>query len=119
MGTTIEFGGAYGIVWFLVLYITGSYIKKYPHDEISIRKRFKFYCFTGLLIPLSCIVAIVLYNITGITKFWDFKQLFYHYNSVLVYPASIAFFWFMLKVNIKSLSINKVIQYDIWSLFNS
>lgn len=111
MGTTIEFGGAYGIVWFLVLYITGSYIKKYPHDEISIRKRFKFYCFTGLLIPLSCIVAIVLYNITGITKFWDFKQLFYHYNSVLVYPASIAFFGFMLKVNIKSLSINKVIQY--------
>ena len=111
MGTTIEFGGAYGIVWFLVLYITGAYIKKYPHDEISIRKRFTLYSFTGLLVPLSCILALVLYNTTGINKFWDFKQLFYHYNSILVYPASIAFFWFMLKVNIKSPAINKVIYY--------
>jgi hypothetical protein len=111
MGTTIEFGGAYGIVWFLVLYITGAYIKKYPHDEITTKKRFYIYCFTGTLVPLSCIGAMILYKITSIQKFWDFKQLFYHYNSILVYPASIALFCVILKVDIKNPNINRLIKY--------
>lgn len=110
MGTTYDFGGAYGVVWFILLYFTGAYIKKYVRiDEIKKQKYLITYVTLALLVPLSSICSMILYKITGIVKFFEFKQLFYSYNSILVYPASISLFVLFLSIDIKNSRLNKMI----------
>lgn len=48
LGTTIEFGGPYGVVWFWVLYLTGAYIRLYSYEKISLKRRAVIYCFWGV-----------------------------------------------------------------------
>lgn len=110
MGTTIEFGGGYGIVWFLVLYITGAFIKKSNIQNLGKGKGILIYAILGLVAPLSSIGAVVIYQITGIMKFWEFKELLYSYTSVPIYLASIAFFVVFLKIEIHNDKICTVIN---------
>ena len=110
MGTTIEFGGGYGIVWFLVLYITGAFIKKSKVQNLGKGKSVLIYVILGLIAPLSSIGAVIMYKLTGIMKFWEFKELFYSYTSIPIYLASIAFFVMFIKMEIRNEKICSVIN---------
>lgn len=107
---TMPYGGPYGIGWFLILYLTGAYIKRIG-VSISKGKSILLYILTGLLVPLSCICACILFKATNRDIFWNFKELFYSYNSILVYPASVSLFIMMLKVEITNSTFNRIISF--------
>lgn len=97
-------------MWFLILYLAGAYIRK---NGVSLTKKdsILFYLFTALLVPGSSIGASILYKLTNREVFWNFKELFYSYNSVLVFTASVALFVMMLNLKVENEKINRVISF--------
>lgn len=93
----LKFGNAHGIVWFVVLYFTGGYLRLHK-DNISPK--------TGLLVWLVCSLLLAGYkfgmdalstiNIGGrsLRILHNYSVIYYQYNALPVYLASIGFFVF-------------------------
>lgn len=80
--------GDFGIIWFVILYITGAYIKKYP---VNIKTK---NCVYGLLIYEIIMItiryaSIIISKILSIGFDVMVNAVLYKYNFPLVYIASI------------------------------
>ncbi|MDE6846030.1 MAG: acyltransferase [Lachnospiraceae bacterium] len=111
----LEDGGAYGIVWFVFLYLTGGYIKKYYADG---RKKSGFYYLISILIlPVSKIIVILIGKINIIsamlseTTISKISELLYSLNSLPITCASVFLFLFFCSIEIKSESVSKIINF--------
>ncbi len=88
------------ICWFVVLYLTASYIRKYPED-------FKLNKWVYLLIYFACGVSAfalgkgLLLADTFIGKLGGFARNFYPYNSAFIFVGSVALFLFAVKSEFK------------------
>lgn len=83
--------GGFGIIWFVVLYITGAYIRKFPiHINCKI-------CFLGLILYEILMISIKYVSTIFLTNYVSgidvmVNAVMYKYNFPLVYIASIFIF---------------------------
>lgn len=114
----VNWGGSSGIVWFVVLYFTGAYIRKYIDRESLKRKRKHIIIWTILfsLLPLISKIIIALFTNIALGHVVG-SSLFYVKNSVILYPLSICFFLLFMTFDIKSGLIVKVIAFISTGIF--
>ena len=105
----MNFGSGYGIVWFVVLYVYGSYIRKYVDIEYLKINRLKLYlcAIIALFSPFLSRLLIVI-----VTEYFYGQAigggLFYGNNTILCVAATIMVFLSFLTFDIKS---NKLISW--------
>lgn len=107
-------GGAYGITWFIFLYLIGTYIRKYS-DGFGKKKFGRLYLLTILLIPTSKYV-IMLFGREVSThlmpeKVLDASETLYEFNSLPALLASV--FLFLFFVNIRDFP-GKIARLAVW-----
>lgn len=90
----LEDGGAYGITWFVFLYLMGGYIRNY-NNGMGKKRMIILYLICIFLIPLS--------------KFILRNNIFYSFNSFPALCASVLLFLFFCSVEIKNEKISKFI----------
>lgn len=107
----INWGNSSGIVWFVVLYFFGGYIRYFiTTDTINKYKR-KLWTFTILswILPLISKLIIAYFSYYYIGEVYG-SSIFYMINSVLIFPASLLTFISFFTINIKSEKVSKFIN---------
>ncbi len=103
----LNFGGGSGVVWFLVLYITGAYLRRFQGDlkKGSGHRWLIAACLLALIPASRFAIEGILASPLGKIGFlqdlmWGYS-IFYQYHSVLVLAASIALFLAFSELKIK------------------
>ena len=99
-----NFGGGYGIAWFINLYLIAGYLKNH-FDINKVKKKMCLITYIGMSL-LTYLIFIIIHE-TGIPYFSP--DMFYTYPFILILIASIALFLLFLKIDIKNEKIGKVI----------
>lgn len=97
-------------IWFIALYFTAAYISLYSNEtffECTPRKYFVLYI-------IFCLIALCSRLIIGQASkiaFGEikFESIFYSYNSVIVFGASVCLFLFFKNIEIKSKILSKTV----------
>ena len=107
-------GGAYGIVWFIYLFLMGGYIRKYYSD--GGKKACLYYLASILLIPFSKFIILFVGRsrfinaiFRGETVF-KISKVFYFFNSLPAFCASVFLFCFFCSVRIENEKLAKLIN---------
>ena len=108
LSSTLNFGGGFGIVWFIVLYFLGAYIRKYYQSNGEFFKLLAVYLLFAIALPVSKFLIAHFSNTTGITAIPD--DIFYNYNSILVLGASAYLFLLFLNIKVKRKSMVNTIN---------
>lgn len=104
---TMDDSWGYGIIWFECLYLVAAYIRRYGVSE----KLSKLRCFFGFA---GCSAAVLVFRTVVLKLVWilglteAYADLWYSYNSVPVFLASIFMFLFFLKLDVKE---NRIISF--------
>jgi hypothetical protein len=81
----------YDVLWFVVLYLTGAYIRKYGAGILSKKAvPIAVYIISTLVIYISFIVIRIIYLKTG--KLCDFIDYGYSYNYLFCYTGAVGLF---------------------------
>lgn len=102
--TTVDDMKGYSIIWFVVVYIIGGYIKKFGIDLVNNKLRIPLYLLMSVCY-LGYSYAVELFSAKT-----NIKVNIPYYNSIFALVASIALFNFFLKKNING-KIGRVISY--------
>lgn len=105
-------GGAYGIVWFVFLYLIGAYIKRYYHNNLH-KRVWLLYIAAILLIPLSKLIIMAagsLQHFIGTDKVLRISEVLYGFNTVPALCASVLLFIGFLQLKIKNGKLITVIN---------
>lgn len=91
----------YDVLWFVALYLTGAYIRKYGAGILS-KKTFAVgvYIINTLVIFISFVAIRMIYLRTG--KLEDFISYGYSYNYLFCYIASVGLFMAFSQINVKN-----------------
>jgi surface polysaccharide O-acyltransferase-like enzyme len=91
----------YDVLWFVALYLTGAYIRKYGAGILS-KKTFAVgvYIINTLVIFISFVAIRMIYLRTG--KLEDFISYGYSYNYLFCYIASVGLFMTFSQINVKN-----------------
>lgn len=101
-----DFGGGYGIVWFVNIYLIAGYLKKHFHTN-KVNK--KLCALTYLGCCLATYLGYIIIQELGI-PFLN-ADIFYTYPFILILIASIALFLFFLKLEIKNEKFGNIILF--------
>ena len=105
-------GWGYCLTWFIVLYMTASYLRRYINREmIRTRKAFLYYLLLVVLIFFGNMLMNSLSHRFTFLQDYDMGSYFSRYNCILVYAASVALFLAFLGMNIQSSFGKKVIGF--------
>lgn len=114
----INWGSSCGIVWMLVLYVVGAYLRKYVDLEQVKKQRKKYTMFTVLLCLSPFLSKVVIaYLSKELTDEVIGSSLFYMNNSVLIVPSSIAIFLLFSTFDISGKTSNNIIRFIAPSTF--
>lgn len=107
----LNFGTGYGIVWFVVLYFIGSYLRLYVSREWINRNTMKIRLLSILFLALPGISRIIIAFFTRlILGHVVGGGLFFANNSIIMVPATILFFLMFLTYDIKNEKLESVIN---------
>ncbi|MCL2052208.1 MAG: acyltransferase family protein [Lachnospiraceae bacterium] len=99
----------YDFGWFILLYLTGAYIRIYGFAALSPKGRgLSLYLVSVVLIFTLKIGSYFLYAKTGLFKY--FFDVPFHYNFILVYCAAIGLFYAFIGIEIKEGRVSKLIR---------
>lgn len=112
----INWGSSCGIVWMIVLYFVGSYLRKYMDIARLKKNRLMYITIILCLMPFFSKVFIA-YISRVLTGGVVGSSIFYMNNSVLIVASSISIFLFFLTINISNENVNRVIQFISPSTF--
>lgn len=104
-GNLFKFDWGYSLFWFIVLYLTGGYIKKF---DISIRKK------KGMYLILGCIILTIYYMALAYLKAWftpPFLLSDIRYNGLSFFLSIFVFLYFKQKTFVK----NVLNRFMIWA----
>lgn len=114
----INWGSSCGIVWMLVLYVVGAYLRRYVDLEQVKKQRKKYAMYTVLLCLLPFITKVVIAYISkAFTGEVIGSSLFYMNNSVLIVASSIAIFLLFSTLEISGEISNNIIRFIAPSTF--
>lgn len=100
----------YGIVWFLVLYLTAAYIRLYGLAWFSsLKKSMMIYTISAVVIYVVMIIIRFIYLTFDILG--DSIGYSYHYNFIVNYVASIAFFYIFYYMKVKEGLLTSIIRW--------
>ncbi len=100
----IESSGGYGLIWFIVLYMTAAYIKKYYVASGEWIKYFLLYVvFAVINFGVHCLFS-------GKGVVWD-NSMVRDYNNILVYCASVCLFLAFLNLRINNKVMIRIIGF--------
>lgn len=98
----------YSFPWFLVLYLTGGYIKKY----VSRPKKGSSFLIAYFILCLFQLLWIVGIDIFAIDIFLPYKNMFMKYTSVLIFGEAICLFMYFRSVrNCRLTILSKICGY--------
>lgn len=97
----LKLSGGTNIVWFVILYLTGGWIKKYALNEDKFTMLFK--CCVCLLIVIG---TKVIFLIFGKSRG---GAIFYHHNSIFIYFSTIYLFCLFRNIKLNGVVFNKII----------
>ena len=98
------------IIWFIVLYIIGAYIKKYDIN-ISTKRGITYYINILITMLLSRFIPEILLRNSNINILKKAPNLFYNYSSILVFLMSLIVFLLFKNIKIENKIINKIILF--------
>ncbi|MCM1143280.1 MAG: acyltransferase [Blautia sp.] len=108
-------GGAYGIVWFIYLYLIGGYLRKYYADG---KKKAGWYYLVSILVIPLCKFAVLFVGRIGFVSrilreeiIFKISEIFYSFNALPALCASVFLFCFFCSVQIKNEKLAKGIQF--------
>ena len=104
----IDKTGAYGIIWFFVLYITGAYIRKYGFDLK------KPVALTGFFVSgIACYLArmAIIFVANKIGKGREYAEIWYSFDSIPMYLGSVCLFGFFVNWKSMSKAAEKIIRF--------
>lgn len=117
-GNWLGWGGSSGIVWFVVLYLTGAYIRKYIDINYLIRVRQRLLICTLLLSLLPLLSKVIIAFITSKTLgYIEGSSLLYVKNSILIFPMSISIFLLFLTFDITNKAVIRVVSFITTGVF--
>ncbi len=91
--------GGYGIIWFVVLYFSAAYLRKFD-ISLSKAKALLLYVGSSLVIFLAKLTISILDDY--IPFFVGYQNYWYQYNNLFVFIASVCLFLFFLSIKIKN-----------------
>ena len=94
----LNFGGGYGIVWFVALYLLAAYLRRYYTPDFRTGRHLLRFAVFALLVPLSKFCVMWLSK-TPLLQDVKLSDTFFKYNSILVLLSSL--FAFLLFLNLK------------------
>lgn len=107
----LNFGTGYGIIWFIVLYHIGSFLRRHvKHDNLLAYKNIiRFLAVLFILSPFlsRLIISFITKNLIGKVIGGG---LFFSNNSVIIVPATIFVFLSFLTFDIKQKVLKKIIS---------
>ena len=107
----LNFGTGYGIVWFVVLYFIGSYLRLYVTKKWIKRNTMKIRILSIIFLLLPGISRIVIaFSTRLILGHVMGAGLFFSNNSIIIVPATVLFFLMFLSFDIKNEKVGKVIN---------
>jgi len=114
----VNWGTSCGIVWMVVLYYVGSYLRKYINIDSLKEHRTKLLWITLTLCMLPFISKVVIaYLSRALTGSVVGSSLFYMNNSVMIVASSISVFLLFITIDIKSERTNSIIRFVAPSTF--
>lgn len=115
----INWGGSSGIVWFVVLYFIGGYIRNFLKiDEIKVKKE-KVWIVTIILWCLPLISKLIIaYTTNFVFGTVIGSSIFYVKNSIILVPASIMTFIAFFTFDIKNEKIVRSINWIASGIFS-
>lgn len=96
----LEEGGAYGIVWFMLMYLIGAYVRKYYRE--ANRKVWIYYAVSALVIPVSKFVVLFvgsMQHVVAMDKILKVSEILYTLNSLPTLIASVMLFVCFVNMN--------------------
>ena len=114
---TIDTRKGYSLTWFIVLYLVGAYTRKYnvqlfKRNSLNLLSYFAI-SFVSVFVKLMAIAAS-----TKISMLAEGQNLFYHYDSITVFSASVFLFVFFSRLNVNSPKIGKIVNFVTPSVFS-
>lgn len=117
-GNWLGWGGSSGIVWFIVLYFTGAYIRKYVDIVFLKKNRNRLLIYTIVLSFLPILSKILIAFVTSkVLGHIEGSSLFYVKNSILIFPLSVSIFMLFMTMEITNKTIIKVISFITTGVF--
>lgn len=114
----LNYGEGYGIVWFVVLYTIGTYIRNYVTTDILLENKRKIYWLCALFCALPVISKATIAAVTtAIVGHQVASGAFFLNNSIIVLPASVLVLLTFLTFEIKGVIISKCINFIAGSCF--
>ncbi|WP_430538303.1 acyltransferase [Clostridium perfringens] len=98
----INLKGGTNLIWFIILYFTGAYIRKYKIDFEKRKKLFIIFSCMFIVIFTKISFCFILNRTVG-------GAIFYHHNSIFIYISSVTIFLLFKNLNIKNDFIKKCI----------
>lgn len=114
----LNFGEGYGIVWFVVLYTIGAYIRNYVTIDSLLANKRRLYWLGALFCALPVISKATIAAVTtAIVGHQVASGAFFLNNSIIVLPASVLVLLSFLTINIGGGKISKCINFVAGSCF--
>lgn len=99
--------------WFIVLYISSAYIKLYGEDTPCQNYKKDRYFIVYITLCVLCVLSRILIGKVCENIFGTLKGtgLFYSYNSIIIFAASVSLFMFFKSIQIKSKALSKIVTF--------
>lgn len=99
---------SYEIIWFVCLYFTATFIKKY-FDDIKGKKYLIIYIIISIMLCIGVLLSESLLNKFNLSN--SINNHLYNYNSIFVFISSVSLFIYFKGLKIKSKDLSKCISY--------
>ena len=96
---TFDKTGGYGIIWFIILYLIGAYIKRFV--KYNYKNRINLYFYFGISM-ITYIGYLTIRYICNRLNIQDMGSRLYNYNFITVFLASVFLFLYFKNIQIKN-----------------
>lgn len=104
---TLDKTAGYGIIWFIVLYFVGAYIRL--HIKINYDNHINLFMYF-LISIINCMIFFGINYMSNVINIQDFSIRLYNYNFITVFIATVFLFLYFKNLNIKNMKLNNLIN---------
>ena len=115
----LNWGGSCGIVWFVVLYFIGAYIRYYADIEQLKENKSRLLMWGAIICFLPLLSKVIIAKLTlALLGHVEGSSVFFSNNSILIVPMSIFFFLLFLTIDIKNKWIISCVEFLAGGVFS-
>lgn len=104
---TFDKTGGYGIIWFIILYFIGAYIKRFVICDYKNRVNLYFYFGISMITYVAYLIIRYVCNLLSIQ---DMASRLYNYNFVTIFISSVFLFLYFKNIKIRNSKIINVVS---------